>query len=504
MSLPTELVAELALLPEGWQDSAVGRREVCRDNPLAFALVYLRDSIKLEGEVTFSGVHTTWADYARTWMQPVEGPAAHRDLFVAPRGMGKSTWFFLVLPLWAAAYGHKRFVAAFSDSAQQAEQHLQTFRHTLQTNQLLRADFPDLVQPGKGNRGATLADNRAMLHTATDFVFAARGIDSSSLGMKVGNLRPDLLILDDVEPDESNYSDNQAEKRLVTLSDSILQLNVFAHVVWVGTTTMPGSLVDQAVQSVVTAERPAAWITDEHWKVHYSPAIVAQDDGTERSVWPEKWSLDFLQSIRHTRGYAKNYANRPVSADGDYWRPEDIRVVTPPDGYSLSLLSIDPAVTTQKTSDYTAIALLGWHRETRKVYVRQVWHVRMMGAELTAYVADILALYPDVSMTLVETNQGGEVWRSILGRLPVRYVEVHQTLKKEFRAGLLLAGYQRGLVDHTGSFAALDEELLSFPKGAHDDLVDAVGTGYIWLNDPMGERQKGKTGSLRATSGSYA
>lgn len=502
--LPAELEEVFALAPEGWEASAVGRREMCRDSPLAFALVYLRDSIKLEGDVSFSRVHVDWADYARRWMTPTSGPTEHRDMFVAPRGMGKSTWFFLILPLWAAAFGHKHFVAAFSDSAQQAEQHLQTFRHTLQTNQRIRADFPDLVRPGKGNRGATLADNRAMIHTATDFVFAARGIDSSSLGMKVGNLRPDLLILDDVESDESNYSEDQARKRLVTLSDSILQLNIFAHVVWVGTTTMPGSLVDQAVQSVTTDEPAPPWLDEDNWRVHYSAPILTDAAGTETSVWPEKWPIEFLDSIRATRGYAKNYANRPVSADGDYWQPADIHVVSPPDGFSLSILSIDPAVTTKTTSDYTAIALLGWHRDTRKVYVRQVWHVRLAGAELKRYVADILALYPDVSMMLVETNQGGEAWRSILGGLPVRYLEVHQSLKKEFRAGVLLAGYQRGLVEHTGQFPILTEELLSFPKGVHDDLVDAVGTGYIWLNDPMGERQKGKPGRLKTISGSYA
>lgn len=43
--------------------------------------------------------------------------------------------------------------------------------------------------------------------------FAARGIDAASLGMKVGEKRPDLLILDDIEPDESSYSAYQTRIR---------------------------------------------------------------------------------------------------------------------------------------------------------------------------------------------------------------------------------------------------------------------------------------------------
>jgi hypothetical protein len=65
----------------------------------------------------------------------------------------------------------------------------------------------------------------------------------------VGEKRPDLIILDDVEPSESNYSAYLAEKRLSTIQNAILPLNEWARVVWVGTVTTDGSLIHQAVKS---------------------------------------------------------------------------------------------------------------------------------------------------------------------------------------------------------------------------------------------------------------
>jgi hypothetical protein len=42
-------------------------------------------------------------------------------------------------------------------------------------------------------------------------------MDSSNLGLKVGDARPDLLILDDIEPHEARYSAGLKAKRLDTL-----------------------------------------------------------------------------------------------------------------------------------------------------------------------------------------------------------------------------------------------------------------------------------------------
>lgn len=461
--------------------SADYRRAVSRVDPLAFALVYLPHHLRGDetgGQVTFSEFHLDLVEQAKRWIVPDDRPAQHRDAYVAPRGCGKSTWLFLILPMWAAAHGWRKFVAAFADSAAQAEMHLASFKHELDTNAALRADFPELCRPARRPTGTVAADRAGMLVTKAGFTFAARGIDAASLGMKVGEKRPDLLILDDIEPDESSYSAYQKSKRERTLLDAILPLNVYARVVVVGTVTMPGSLIHDLVKTVtLPSETPAEWVSAENFRCHYYPAIIDNGDGTERSLWSQKWPLDYLQEIRHTRAFRKNYQNDPMAADGDYWTDTDFTYGLP-EPLTHQLLSIDPAVTSKAKSDFTALAVVGFSKPKRECVVRWARTFKIQpGEQLRALVLRTLETWPDVAGVVIETNQGGDAWRAILHGLPVTLKTVHQSEPKEVRAARLLNHYQRRRVVHETRLHELEEQCVAFPKGPNDDLVDAVGTG---------------------------
>ena len=126
------------------------RREITRASPLLFAKLYMRRHITgPDGSITFAECHSEWAEIAKQWMQPANTAAQHRNAFLAPRATGKSTWWLLILPMWAAAHGHSKFAAFFADTYSQAVQHAATFRRELETNEFLRHDFPDLCAPAK-------------------------------------------------------------------------------------------------------------------------------------------------------------------------------------------------------------------------------------------------------------------------------------------------------------------------------------------------------------------
>lgn len=489
------------------------RRLLTRLDPLLFALTYLPHHLRARETrelITFSEFHLSVAEQALQWALPDTEPAANRDCYVGPRSVGKSTWFFLLLPLWAAAHGHRGFIGAFADSGSQAELHLASFKLELENNELLRSDFPELCSPKRTRSGGAVANRQGMYMAASGFIFAAKGIDSSSLGMKMGRRRPDLLVLDDIEPDESNYSPYQKEKRLSTLLDAILPLSVFARVVLVGTVTMPGSIVHDLVKTITKpGEEAPDWIADENWRVHYYPPIITDEEtGQQRSLWPAKWSLKWLLSIAHTRSYKKNYANDPMARDGVYWNEEDIVHHTLP-ALTHQIISVDPAVTSKGSSDYTAIAVIGYSAHHQRVVVRAAWAIRIQpGEPLRKRMLAILALYPDTRGIVVEDNQGGDTWKaSVLTGMPVPVRTVHQHEPKEVRAARLLNWYQTKpmirrtpgtpttpaaaassagpaspyadlpYVVHEQALHQLEEQLVGFPNAAHDDLVDAVGTG---------------------------
>lgn len=464
--------------------SAEGRRILSRTCALTFALIYLPHHLRSDetGGVTFADFHLEVYRHARSWIRPVSVPASARDAWVAPRASGKSTLFYLVLPLWAACHAHAHFIAAFADSAPQAEQHLATFRHELETNELLRHDFPELCAPAKRPTGTTVSDNRHMVHQSNGFVFAARGVDSGVLGMKVGDRRPDVIVGDDVEPHEGVYSAYQAEKRRTTLLDAILPLNVFSRVVVVGTTVMAGSIVHQLVRTVTEPNgEHEAWVAEEGFRTHYFPPVVTRGDGSERSCWPAKWPMSYLESIRHTRSYAKNYANQPVNEDGDYWGPADFTYGDLP--CARTLLSIDPATTNKRTSDPYGLSVVGYSPAGKKCVVRYAAGMRLSPAGLREQTGGLLARFPEVGAVLVETNTGGDHVVGTLGDLPVRILTVHQSESKEVRAARLLNHYQRGRVLHTQRLPALETEMKAFPKGLHDDMVDSTGSATWWFMD---------------------
>jgi len=474
--------AYLAQQPERLVLHPEGRRLLTRLDPLLFSLLYLRhhlSSDETDGQLSFSRFHLDFFENAKQWARNDLAPMEMRQAWVAPRGSGKSTLAFLLTPLWALAHGHRNFVSAFADSASQAEQHLTSVKREIDTNVLLRRDYPKLCTPATRPAGATVSDNRSLYVAESGAVFSAKGIDSSVLGAKVGNRRPDVLLFDDVEPSGSNYSLYQKEKRLATILDAILPMNDRAVCVLVGTVTMPGSIVHDVVKTVQQPDAPKAqWVVDEQVKAYAYPALTSDPEtGEAESLWPERWPLAYLQSVAHTRSFKLNMMNDPMAADGDFWTSADFTYDMPP-VLTHQLLSIDPAVSSGPKADFTALAVVGFCKPQGVAVIRHVRAVRIPpGEELRALVLRIIDAYPEIVGILVESNQGGEVWRAILHHMPVEVKTIHQHEPKEVRAARLLNHYQMRRVVHEKPLPALEEQCISFPKGANDDVVDAVGAG---------------------------
>lgn len=464
-----------------------GRKELTKYDPMLFALVYLPHHLQnAQGEITLSEFHVELAEYGKSWIHKPILPKQNRDAFIAPRECGKSTWIFLILPMWAAAHGHVKFIAAFSDAASQAETHLMTFKNELEGNEYLQEDYPELCKPKiVASSGRAMASNSWRIIQSNDFIFDANGIDTNSLGKKVFGQRPDLIILDDIEKGEKNYSEYQAGQQKNTVFDDIAPMNIYARMIFVGTTTMPNSVMDQFRKySEGYADPELNWITDQNVNVHYYPAIMPNDDGSERSVWPEKWPLDWLQSQRHLRDFAKNYMNRPVNTDGTFWANEDVEIEELED-YGNTIISIDPAVTKNKISDFTGIAILSRGISSdgkNNIYVRHAEQVKMSPSEIADRVASLVDIY-DAGVVYVEVNQGGDLWKDVFKHIPAKYRSKTQHLSKQIRAGKALNFYQQKKVKHTAHFPVLEEQMWAFPKISHEDVLDAVVSGILYFLD---------------------
>jgi hypothetical protein len=480
---------------------SAARRRQTRMDPLLFALTYFGHHLKspeTDQEITFSDFHLDLCDEAKRWADKL-GDLECRNAYMGPRGIGKSTWLFLILPMWALAHGHREFCIAFADTATQAETHLKTFKHELDNNALLRFDYPDLCSPALRPDGRTEADDQSLTIRANGAVFVAKGIDSSALGAKVGNKRPDLILFDDIEPAEDSYSPYQKVGRLKTITQAVFPMNLAAVVVFAGTVTMSGSVIHDIVRTCLEAPEVVAedddlrWVLDEKITGHHYPALVREPDGGFRSMWPGRWSADFLKSIMHTRSFAMNFQNEPVNPDGLYWTAEDIQYADPSwtdaelpvMGFTRGAMTIDPAVSDGKSSDWSAIAVGSLRpamasnlpgKRHPLVLVREVTAVKMTGRQLRDYALGLLSRHPGVTRVFVECNQGRSLWLDAFADAPVRVDLVHHSEPKPVRAGMALAHYQAvpTRVLHARRFPSAETQMLGFPRVLHDDEVDAV------------------------------
>jgi hypothetical protein len=483
------------------------RIELTRHRPLLFALLYFPRHITQNTPtgpiISINEFQLALIHKAEQWAIPPNLPRARRYADIAPRESGKTTWDFLILPMWAAAHRHKRFAAAFADSGTQAEIHLATFRTELDENALLRNDFPQLTNPARRKSGNTKADRSDLYIAENGFVFAAKGIEAGSLGLKVEEQRPDLLILDDIEPPEEKYSPYQAKQRLRTMVEAVFPMNIYADVLITGTVTMRGSIIDQLVRYNAGERDPdSTWIEEENIQVNHFLPILDPHTPNERSLWPEKWPLQYLHQIQHTASYRKNMANDSSGIQGDFWQRGDIHYVpataTPrPQRY---ILQIDPAVTTKTTSDETGIAVLSIDPTLQTkptVLIHYADGTRKLGQSLTEHLNRIIYQFPDITLARIEINQGGDLHKLALQNLDIPLRTLTNSAPKHIRFNWALNHYQATppRVLHTRPLPRLESQLTSYPRTPHDDIADAAVSGILYF---LGSPRK-RTARVRTT-----
>lgn len=458
--------------------STAYRRAVTRECPIRFALTYLRPSItdRHTGVISFSVAHLDLAAMARGWMAPA--PSLHG--VVLPRGAGKSTWLLRILPLWALAHGHRRFLLAVSLTAEQAELHLAGIRGDLARNRRLLADFPELAR----RRGPGASDTKRTV-TMSGATLAARGLGGSSLGIKSDDDRPDLIVGDDLEPDAAKHTADRKRAIESLVVNSILPMgDRTTATVLAGTTTMARSLMHDVVLAALPEGDPARevapWIAAHRLRPLYWPPILDEGTDRERSMWPARWSLAELRHRRETapQDYALNLANRPEEAGArGYWR-RDLLVYNPRREIVRRVLYADVATTNNRRSDLTALVMVGVSRDGRRAVVEYAAAGRWWGRDLLDRMWRLTEAMPSTLREwVVETNQGGDRWREILAPLPagVTLDTEHVSGSKRSRIEEALAHYQRGAVEHAMPLDQLERQQLAWtPAADEDDLLDAL------------------------------
>ncbi len=295
-----------------------------------------------------------------------------------PRGTGK-TAICEHAAIWATFYGYRSFPVLVGDGKEAAAEILTVIKNEIETNELLAEDFPEVCYPvraldGINNRcDGQLCGGRRTWITWTDFIvlptiqgskasgatIKAVGITGRIRGMKsfrVNNgteIRPDFVLIDDPQNDESAASPEQNRKRLRILAGAILGLagpRVKISGVMPCTVIRPGDMADEILNKdkhpewngerrkllVSFPENMDLWnryreIWAESFRANgniqeatdfYQAHRAEMDKGAVAS-WPERYKADEISGIQHAMNlyisdketFYAEYQNEPIPED---------------------------------------------------------------------------------------------------------------------------------------------------------------------------------------------
>lgn len=263
-------------------------------------------------------------------------PHKNRVVIASPRGHGKSTICSVFYPLWLALFSKRKDITIISASEGLAIEWLRKIKRELETNQVLLTFFGDL-RSGKWTENHIILANEARVN------IRARGAQGQIRGF-----RPDCLICDDLETNESVESEEQRKKlKDWIFKDCLNTLMPDGQFIIIGTIIHPLSVLSDLLSM------------DNGWNKRKYQAYKdgTQEEGNE--LWPSLWSHARLQERKREIGtwaFASEYMNDPVSDETAPIKENQIRYWKELPRQFSSVIVLDPAYSDDEKSDWKVAA----------------------------------------------------------------------------------------------------------------------------------------------------
>ena len=414
---------------------------------------------------------------------PLETPPFHKEILdlisnkenrrigvIAPRGHAKSTTVDMTYPLWAGCFEQEEFVVIISDTYTQAAEFINALKDEFENNPKIKWLFGNM-------KGDDWQDGEFVL--SNGIKYAAKGSGMKIRGIRHRHTRPTLMIFDDIENDENIKSAEQRQKLYHWFTKAAIPaLARGGRAVVIGTILHFDSLVNKVMKQQDVFK---SW----HTRIFY--AITTEEDGTERALWPEHRSLEKLRAMRDDPSdqdfigsitFAQEYQHKPFSEEDAIIQPDWIKECEPsqvPDKHTrlARVLTIDPAASERQTADFTAMIVADLYTDGN-VYIRAIRNQRTSPSVTADTVRELDEIYKP-QVIGIEKGALGLVFRDLLEGLPVIGLEPDKdkvrrllAVSRFFEAGRVYT------VKNIQNGQAFREQLIEFPKGTHDDMVDAA------------------------------
>lgn len=213
-------------------------------------------------------------------------------------------------------------------------------------------------------------------------------------------------------------------------------------------------------------------------------------------LWPEKFDLKELQSRLRGDGwyqFSAQYMNNPIPEQDAKFKRDNFQLFDVEEirGKEMrKVLTIDPAISLEKHADFTAMTVCGIDQFSN-IFLLDIWRGKVLPSELISKIFELNELWHPNHIG-IETNVFQKTLAYSLreemqrrGRfLPLTEVQPHERTK-ELRIQGLQPLYENRKVFHPRNHPLkfyFEQELVEFPRGGHDDMIDAFSYALDFLH----------------------
>ena len=345
-----------------------------------------------------------------------------------------------------------------------------------QIRQILNADWYRALFPQTRLSG----DKNTASHFETS---KGGGVFGTTIEGALTGLGGDLIIIDDPikagdvhsAPSRQRVHDWVSETLLSRLDDKETG-KVILVMQRLHADDLSGALAEQGGWNHLVL--PAIAVTDETIRFGYN-RIFQRKQG--EALFPERERLDTLDAIRREIGsvtFEAQYQQSPVPADGNLLKRAWIQFYAglPEPLHTLEVIQAwDLGLKGGETNDYSACVTAVWIGHT--CYVLDLWRGRLVYPDLKARVITLAQQHSARRILIEDATIGTALVEELLRETGLTVIAVKPDGAKTDRIVAQSAKIESGRVllpDQAPWLSDFDAEYRAFPRGKHDDMLDAL------------------------------
>ncbi len=435
--------------------------------------------------IYFSGyIQHDIAPFQKQMFAITEDNGVPLTVIVSFRNSGKSTLITMSYVLWAIlGIQKKRFICIISQTQEQARTHFRSLKKELENNTLLRDDLGPFREEEEWN-SSTLV----LTKYNARIMIASR--DQSFRGVRHREVRPDLIICDDIEDINSVRTKEGRDHTYNWFNSEVVPLgDLGTKIVVVGNKLHKDSLIKRLEDEIIGGDR----------KGIYREYPVIKSNG--KILWPGKYpnqeAIDELKAKTSYLSWNREYLLRIIDDQEPVVDREWVRYYQeiPPSNYDhrrTFAVGIDLAVSEKEKADYSALVsceIIGTGDDMKIYILPNPINSRMRLPVTADTTINLVGSWGERASYMVYVEDVGQQ-RGLVQLLEDRGINACGVLigrnDKRTRLAIVSEYIRSGKIIFPEKGAnALMMQILDFGVESHDDLVDAFTTLILGImNNP--------------------